>query len=100
MATRATTGGMAGHTLTVLRALIGGPVTMAQIAERTGLALRAAYRWVDYLDAAGVPIRQVHGLPDRAGAVRYGLGYQVDTVDLIRWLTDPPPKLRRRKRTP
>lgn len=99
MATRGTAGGPAGHTLTVLRALVGGPVTMAQLAERTGLPLRAAYRWVEYLDAAGVPIRQVHGLPDRTGAVRYGLGYQIDAIDLIRWLTDPPPKLRR-KRTP
>lgn len=98
MAARSTAGGHAAHTLTVLRALVAGPVTMAQLAERTGLPLRATYRWIEHLDGAGVPIRQVHGLPDRSGAIRYGLGYQIDAIDLIRWLTDPPAKLRRSRK--
>lgn len=90
----ANAGRLAGTTLTVLRALVTGPHTIASLAELTGQPLRAGYRWVEYLDAAGVPIRQTPTWP---------VQYHIDALDLMRWLGEPvrpPPKRRRRKRAP
>lgn len=61
----------------VLRALVAGPLTIAALAKRLRLNGRTAYRWIEHLDAAGVPIRQAPTWP---------VEYHVDALDLMRWL--------------
>lgn len=84
-------GRLAGVTLAVLRALVGGPMSAAELADRLGLVGRTAYRWIEHLDAAGVPIRQTPGWP---------LRYHVDPLDLMRWLAEGRDAKPRKRRTP
>lgn len=64
--------------LTVLRVLAAhGPQTLQELARRAGLHLRSAYRWVEYVEQAGVPVRQEPTWPRR---------YHVDALDLMAWI--------------
>lgn len=85
-------GNPAVRPLAVLRALVAGPQSIADLAERVGLDGRTAYRWIEYLDGVGVPIRQTPGWPVR---------YHVDALDLMRWLGEGrTAKPTRKRRTP
>jgi predicted DNA-binding transcriptional regulator YafY len=82
-------GNPAIRTLAVLRALVAGPQTIAEMAERVGLDLRTAHRWIGYLDRAGISVRQLPTWP---------VQYHVDPLDLMRWLSAPPTPRRKRPR--
>ena len=82
-------GNPATRPLAVLRALVAGPQTIAEMAERVGLDLRTAHRWIGYLDRAGISVRQLPTWP---------VQYHVDPLDLMRWLIAPPTPRRKRPR--
>lgn len=78
----------AASTLRVLRYLAShGPTTLADLADALDLPLRTAYRWIDTLDAAGVPIRQTHiNRSPAGGSGGVPLRYHVEPLDLMRWI--------------
>lgn len=74
-----------GDTISVLRALRSGPITVQQVADATGIHWRKVYRIVHELDRIGAPLKESEGErinPSRRAPAAYAI-----TVDGLReWL--------------
>lgn len=66
-----------GRTIAVLRALCSGRRTVAELARTADVPLSAAYRWLDYMVDAGVPIES-----EPSAAPRAPLVYWIDSAAL------------------
>lgn len=74
-----------GDTIAVLRALRGGPTTVQQVADATGIHWRKVYRIVGDLCRLGAPIKQSDGDPFPGGG-RVPIAYALTVDGLREWL--------------
>lgn len=69
------------RTIGALRALCERPLTVAELARAVDMPLSAAYRWLDYLVDAGLPIEGTRNTPAT---------YWIDPADLVAHLGGRP----------